>query len=363
MRASSVIDLSADSPELSSSCEASLQRQHGHYQPERKRRRHRCSSEIAPIELSDSEEPWPVQVSREQELSRERRRAERRERRREARLIEDGDTHQTDEQLARRLQEEEDMLTTLHAAREWRAADHFGSGPMHNQLQQGLPASSWHGVDHWSRHGSPGGLFTRLGQHMPTVGAGVSMFGDPPLGPSSLDISQLFGGSGPHGVRGSGRAGGGGRLAQLQLLNRDFGEQDYEMLLQLDEPTSQDRKKARSANAKLLEALPTRRVSKAEVKANDGEECTCVICLEGLRAQQQVITLPCKHEYHRPCILKWLKSCDTPTCPQCKVPVLAADDPTIDEDGEMGTARSHGRSVRSTQPWEPSPDQGEWWHT
>ena len=133
-------------------------------------------------------------------------------------------------------------------------------------------------------------------------------------------------------------------------MNRDFGEADYEMLLQLDEHEDVEKKKAMRANAKLLDALPTRRVTKAEAKAKEaeGSEGVCVICLESVRAQQQVLTLRCKHEYHKSCILKWLKSCDTPTCPQCKAPVLGAD----------------GASSQSAAREESDDEVQEWWpHT
>ena len=114
------------------------------------------------------------------------------------------------------------------------------------------------------------------------------------------------------------------------------------MLLQLDEVQHPDKKRALRANSKLLDQLPSKRLRKSEEK-----DATCAICLEGLRANQTVLTLRCKHEYHRACILKWLKSCETPTCPQCKAPALEGGAPP---DGPPG-----GRT--------PSPEE-EWWrHT
>ena len=173
--------------------------------------------------------------------------------------------------------------------------------------------------------------------------------------------APMRGGSAPQLARGGGRA-----LAQLSLLNRDFGEADYEMLLQLDEEVDGQKKKAGlKQNAKLLEALPTRRYSRAEAKANEGNEPTCAICLEGLRAQQQVVTLPCKHDYHRPCILKWLKQCDAPSCPQCKAPALAPGDDD-DEAAHDSGAHDGGLSRPREPPAAPrtqSPEQSEWWHT
>ena len=48
----------------------------------------------------------------------------------------------------------------------------------------------------------------------------------------------------------------------------------------------------------------------------------CAICLENMRAQQMVLTLPCKHEYHKQCIVRWLKNSEGPSCPTCKAPAL-----------------------------------------
>lgn len=48
----------------------------------------------------------------------------------------------------------------------------------------------------------------------------------------------------------------------------------------------------------------------------------CVICLCSLRAHDWAIELPCTHEFHRACILRWLQC--THTCPCCRFPLLTA---------------------------------------
>eukprot|EP00962_Isochrysis_galbana_P005910 scaffold1589_cov111-Isochrysis_galbana.AAC.14 len=40
-----------------------------------------------------------------------------------------------------------------------------------------------------------------------------------------------------------------------------------------------------------------------QVKHDD----VCAICLDALKPQQTVLDLPCKHDFHKGCILKWLK--------------------------------------------------------
>ena len=82
------------------------------------------------------------------------------------------------------------------------------------------------------------------------------------------------------------------------------------------------------------------------VAASAAGEGTCAICLEAMRANQTVMALRCKHEYHRQCITKWLKSCETPSCPQCKAPALEG----VDRD-PMKTPRGG------------SPEQQWWPHT
>jgi len=61
------------------------------------------------------------------------------------------------------------------------------------------------------------------------------------------------------------RPGRAGQLAQLSLFDRDFGEADYELLLQLDAVDAPERKRLKQINKKLIDNLPTRRMSKAEV--------------------------------------------------------------------------------------------------
>ena len=67
--------------------------------------------------------------------------------------------------------------------------------------------------------------------------------------------------------------------------------------LQLDEPDMHDpeKKRALKEQGKLLDALPSKRLSKGE--ASKGGEQTCAICLEQLRAGQTILTLRCKHDY------------------------------------------------------------------
>ncbi|KAF7106096.1 hypothetical protein CFC21_106857 [Triticum aestivum] len=47
---------------------------------------------------------------------------------------------------------------------------------------------------------------------------------------------------------------------------------------------------------------------------------TCTVCLSAFRNRENIITLPCKHNYHASCISSWLKI--NRTCPVCKYEVF-----------------------------------------
>jgi len=201
-------------------------------------------------------------------------------------LWEEERTHAThdlmsDQVLAQRLQEEEDLTRLHNLAR------------LHSLPREDPDSEFW-----------------------PNVRAHADFFRQPFSQPFQPWRAHMHGAARRGGPAAGGRSGD--SLAHLSFLDRDFGEADYEMLLQLDDVHGPEKKKARKANAKQLEQLPSRRLSRADCR----EEHACVICLETQREKQVVLTLPCKHEYHKSCVLKWLKSCEVPMCPTCKAPVL-----------------------------------------
>lgn len=49
------------------------------------------------------------------------------------------------------------------------------------------------------------------------------------------------------------------------------------------------------------------------------KEC-CPICLEKFEAREEIVTLLCKHEFHRECAFMWLKEHDS--CPTCRFKTL-----------------------------------------
>ncbi|KAG0613353.1 hypothetical protein M758_6G096800 [Ceratodon purpureus] len=94
---------------------------------------------------------------------------------------------------------------------------------------------------------------------------------------------------------------------QLAHVDRDFNENDYEMLLALD--TDNDRH--RGASWESISQLPVTTLAPTDVTDED-----CSICLDTPVAGDVVRRLPCMHVFHQPCIDQWLQ-CQA-VCPVCK---------------------------------------------
>lgn len=119
----------------------------------------------------------------------------------------------------------------------------------------------------------------------------------------------------PYGGGGS-RNGAGGNESRLpcgllpsevfDLLFREITPDDYETLCRLDETIAKP-----TASAKSLEDLLT--ISGDDVL---GEDCT--VCLTAFEKEDEVATLPCRHNFHRACITKWMSKCRG-SCPLCGV--------------------------------------------
>ncbi|KAJ4955675.1 hypothetical protein NE237_012458 [Protea cynaroides] len=90
------------------------------------------------------------------------------------------------------------------------------------------------------------------------------------------------------------------------LFQRDFNENDYEMLLALDENNHQ----LVGASANQINSLP-----QSTVQTENLEEA-CAICLETLSTGDIIRHLPCLHKFHKDCIDPWLRR--KTSCPVCK---------------------------------------------
>ncbi|CAM6067644.1 unnamed protein product [Sphagnum tenellum] len=94
---------------------------------------------------------------------------------------------------------------------------------------------------------------------------------------------------------------------QLAHLDRDFNENDYEMLLALDT----DNDAHRGASQESIGLLPVTTIAPTDVCDE-----SCSICLEVPAAGDVVRRLPCMHAFHKQCIDKWLHR--QAVCPVCK---------------------------------------------
>ncbi|KAL3507396.1 hypothetical protein ACH5RR_032778 [Cinchona calisaya] len=87
---------------------------------------------------------------------------------------------------------------------------------------------------------------------------------------------------------------------------RDFNENDYEMLLALDENNHQHG----GASTARINGLPQSTVQR------DNLEEACAVCLETPTLGETIRHLPCLHKFHKDCIDPWLRI--RTSCPVCK---------------------------------------------
>ncbi|XP_030507956.2 uncharacterized protein LOC115722783 isoform X1 [Cannabis sativa] len=92
----------------------------------------------------------------------------------------------------------------------------------------------------------------------------------------------------------------------IYQVQRDFNENDYEMLLALDEQNHQHA----GASAIQINTLP-----QSVVQTENLDEA-CAICLESPSVGDTIRHLPCFHKFHKDCIDPWLTR--KASCPVCK---------------------------------------------
>jgi E3 ubiquitin-protein ligase ZSWIM2 len=93
-----------------------------------------------------------------------------------------------------------------------------------------------------------------------------------------------------------------------ELQNRELDEQDYELLLQLDNPNTLSQ-----IPEKIIKTLPVECIRESNNLLLPGQQCR--ICLRPFKLAEFVRKLPiCKHKFHLDCIDTWLLH-SRPTCP------------------------------------------------
>ncbi|CAL5416629.1 unnamed protein product [Camellia sinensis] len=97
-----------------------------------------------------------------------------------------------------------------------------------------------------------------------------------------------------------------GMAGNFPQVQREFNENDYEMLLALDENNHQHG----GASRHQINILP-----ESTVQGNNFDE-DCAICLETPTSGDTIRHLPCLHKFHKDCIDPWLRR--RTSCPVCK---------------------------------------------
>eukprot|EP01080_Neovahlkampfia_damariscottae_P001390 gene1390-12010_t len=94
----------------------------------------------------------------------------------------------------------------------------------------------------------------------------------------------------------------------VYLSTRELNENDYELLLRLDEAVEK-----KTLDHDKIQEFKT--IQCEEEKGILFQNCT--VCLENIKKNEIVSILPCKHEFHQDCIETWLKEYSK-NCPLCK---------------------------------------------
>ncbi|XP_019166072.1 PREDICTED: uncharacterized protein LOC109161945 isoform X1 [Ipomoea nil] len=204
-----------------------------------------------------------------------------------------GVDNEVDQHVARALQQEDFHLSfsgdTHHRSRSFANTRHSQYQSSVNASRGAPRASNSNRLARW-RSRFPGQPRTLL----PSTGRN-SIF------PSYMDVEtrmevletlEAFSNMGVH-----------GDFLQTQ---RDFNENDYEMLLALDENNHQHA----GASMHQINGLPESTVQ------NENLEEACSICLENPTMGDTIRHLPCLHKFHKDCIDPWLQR--RSSCPVCK---------------------------------------------
>ncbi|CAF3787582.1 unnamed protein product [Rotaria sordida] len=93
------------------------------------------------------------------------------------------------------------------------------------------------------------------------------------------------------------------------LANRDITENDYDILLQLDNAQNAA---IMGIPENVVKSMPTERVHERSRLLQHGEQCR--LCLRSYQIGERVRRLPCRHKFHIDCIDGWLLH-SHPTCP------------------------------------------------
>ncbi|CAF0989933.1 unnamed protein product, partial [Didymodactylos carnosus] len=111
-------------------------------------------------------------------------------------------------------------------------------------------------------------------------------------------------------------------IRNLQQHEGDFGAEDYETLLELDEQTDANKHKL---NEYEINQIPTGTFK--NVNNFTTEENTCSICFDTFEENQILHYYRCTHKFHKECSARWLL--ENNVCPICRVPPIEVERPAV----------------------------------
>ncbi|CAG8496823.1 9195_t:CDS:2 [Acaulospora morrowiae] len=74
------------------------------------------------------------------------------------------------------------------------------------------------------------------------------------------------------------------------------------------------------ASEEIIENLPKKKITQKQIE----EQLGCPVCKDEFKLDEEVLSLPCSHEFHGDCIKPWLKV--NGTCPVCRYSLASRDD-------------------------------------
>ena len=130
----------------------------------------------------------------------------------------------------------------------------------------------------------------------------------------------------------------------LNLLNLEYEEEEIETILNYIMNNDTNRYGSPPASKTEIEKLNKYILTKEKLD-NLGIENICSVCKEEFQIGNEMLDLPCKHYFHKDCLMPWLNQHDS--CPICRFELK-----TEDEDYEkmkIERNRNNGSSNNSEQ--------------
>ena len=109
----------------------------------------------------------------------------------------------------------------------------------------------------------------------------------------------------------------------LNLLNMNYEEEEIETILNYLMNNDTNRYGSPPASKKEIEKLNKYILTKEKLD-NFGIENICSVCKEEFQIGNEMLDLPCKHYFHKDCLMPWLNQHDS--CPVCRFELQTEDE-------------------------------------